>query len=393
LDNMYEDRDKTFTTGFRKLCESIENEAKLSPVGRTMIRAQLDIIIEGRLRIGSWLATHASSLPKSTTASNQEAFGPVFILGMPRSGSTFLHNLLSHDTRLFRAPRVWEIVDPIPPLGDGDEIGLTLTEVVQRRARLAFNSMGTSVFRFLSPNLEGVHPVSSTNAEECMPILGLSMLSYHFQTIMDVPTYQRWLMDQPDQTKALEWHARYLRSMNTSKHWLLKAPWHMNHIESILKVYPKARIIVTHRDPTTMISSLSSLITRLHGVTSDELDLKGIGASTLSTWDTIVDRFVEQRKRIDQSSHKTNILDLSHSVLNENPMRAVKDVYAFLGLTLDSSVSQAMQDWLDKDVHLGKKGASKQHVYDAAWFGLNESELRTKIKSFQKYSEIYIAKR
>jgi hypothetical protein len=83
------------------------------------------------------------------------------------------------------------------------------------------------------------------NAEECMPILSLSMLSYNFYTMTNVTQYNDWLLTQ-DQAFALAWHKRFLQVSQTSADttWLLKAPWHMNHIDAILKIYPDARIIV-----------------------------------------------------------------------------------------------------------------------------------------------------
>ncbi|KAH9259806.1 hypothetical protein BASA81_002232 [Batrachochytrium salamandrivorans] len=276
----FQDDTGTFALGLSKLCESLQQEANLNFVGKMMTRAQLDITVENRLKI----AQATSSVPIPLTQ-------PVFVVGMPRSGTTFLHNLLSLDDETFRAPRLWEIVDPLPV----PETGTWLTSW-----RLFKSHMGTLVFQYLAPNFASVHPVGSLQAEECMPILSLSMLSFQFYTMMNVPGYNDWLMPR-SQMEALLWHKRFLQAVTTKRQhqrWLLKAPWHMNHLDELLTVYPDAKVIVPHRTPEGMLASLSSLHARLFAMTSDELDLTGLGNYTRQVWEQILGKFMAARTQL-----------------------------------------------------------------------------------------------
>ena len=375
LNELYDDNEKNFEKGLDMLSQSIENDTNLNYLGRLIVWAQLDITVSNRLKIGDYY--YNKGYAKKTNMRP-----PIFILGMPRSGSTFLHNLLSLDEDNFRAPRMWEIVDPVPPLG------VQTNQTFNRFIRKTFNEFGTGMFRFLSPTLTGVHPIHSDNAEECMPILALDMLSYHFHTIMNVPTYHDWVMTQ-DQTRALEWHEKFLRVLTVEDRiWLLKAPWHMNHLEAIFKVYPDAKIIVTHREPSKMLASLSSLLARLYGLVSDDINPHGIGAYLTKLWSTIVERFVHARRKLAQTPQGKQIYDIHFSGLTHDPLSTAKQVYQFLGLELTPSTEKKMRTWLETDIGLGKKGASGKHEYQPEWYGLDEDMLN-QIPSFVEYMNMF----
>jgi hypothetical protein len=378
LNEFYDDANGTFVQGLNRVTTSIEKDSKLNYFGRIMIRIQIDIVVENRLKIGHYYFTKQQSHQQKIKSPS------VFILGMPRSGSTFLHNLLSLDEETFHAPRLWEIVDPVPP---PDPVNSPWNSYI----RQSISEIGTSIFRYLNPNFAKVHPVSSTNAEECMPIMALNMLSYYFNTMSNVSTYNDWLFQQ-NITEALIWHDRFLQVLGQhtlNRQWLLKAPWHMNHLESILEVYPDAKIIVTHRDPAGMLASLSSLHARLYGMTSDHLDLKAIGEYQQKMWTIVVDRFVQARRKLRKTSKNSQIYDISFGALSDNPAQIVEQVYGFLNLKLRNATKLKMKTWLENDIYLGKKGAAGVHVYRQEWFGLNEQEI-SQIPSFIEYARDFL---
>lgn len=375
ISDFQDDDTGTFLLGLNKLCESLRTEAKLNFVGRVLTRAQIDVVVENRLKVGK--AAAAAAAQQSTVQR------PVFVAGMPRSGTTFLHNLMSLDEENFRAPRLWEIVDPLPALHGVEG------KQVERFVRKKMSAAGTALFRYLAPNFAAVHPVDSMNAEECMPILSLSMLSFNFYTMCNVPAYNDWLMQQ-DQTEALLWHKNFLQvsqtpGNNNTVAWLLKAPWHMNHLDVVLKVYPDARIIVPHRDPSGMLASLSSLHARLFGLTSDELDLHALGKYTQSVWELIIGRFMRARRDL---LPENTIVDVYFENLKKDPIATVKKVYSQLGVTLSPQAEQRMLVWLANDVKLGKRGASGVHEYSPEWFGLKEEEI-SNLPNFQAYKQKY----
>jgi len=259
------------------------------------------------------------------------------------------------------------------------------------------NEMEIAGFRFLAPNLAAVHPLSATNAEECIPLLGLSMISSYFSILCDVPSYLEWMWKQ-NQTKAMAWHQKFLHMMNSGvddgdrRKWLLKAPAHMNHLQSIFDVYPKATVIVSHRDPNGMLASLASLHARFFGFVSDDIDLKAIGRNQFQVWEATVSRFIRDRKQIKSNPALfSRIFDLSHDswMSGKDPIVAVRKIYDFLKLKLTLDVEEKMRDWLANDLKLGKKGANGKHEYKAEWFGLNQSLINSSA-AFVEYMQEYI---
>lgn len=365
ISNLYEDSHKTFSKGLEILCDSYERESNLTALGRVIVGSQLDIWVENRLKV----ADHHSKL-KANEAVIQR---PVFVVGMPRSGTTFLHNLLNIDSETFRGPRLWEVVDPTPPLGlKGRDFERTL--------RTTWSMLGTSGFKHLSPSVQAVHPIHTFNAEECMPILAMSGVSLQFSVGSNTSSYNEWMLKQ-DPMEALSWHKKFLRVLQSGGgendmkglHWLLKAPFHMHHLSEILKTYPDAVIISPHRHPKDMVPSLSSLHARFYGIVTDHVDPKAIGREVLRDWDVILSRYVRARE-LASPADDARMLDIPSGELAKDPIRQVKRVYNLLGRTLSAKAERDMRDWLEHDRALGKKGAAGKHEYKDEWFGLDESE-------------------
>jgi len=212
------DDDGVFMQGLSRLTRSLETESHLTNFGRIMTHIQLDLWIGHRLGLAA--LAKATVLPPIRR--------PVFVVGMPRSGTTFLHNLLSLDTVNFRAPRNWEIISPLPPL--------PLLEPNQTQSwagylRFLYANAQVSMFRHLAPKVAAVHPIDALNAEECMPLLGLSMVSLQFNTLSNVSSYNTWMLDQ-NQEVAFKWHKIFLQALRSGTPidkphpaFLLKAPW------------------------------------------------------------------------------------------------------------------------------------------------------------------------
>jgi len=363
----------SFAEGLRRVCDSLERESALTPMGRVITRAQMEIWVENRLKIARAFAS------PSAAAALPRVRAPVFVVGMPRSGTTFLHNLLSLDEASFRAPRLWEVTDPVPALGlEGREWERS------RRTTLAW--LGTEAFKSFARNVHAAHPIHYMNAEECMPILSLNTLS-------NVTSYNEWLMEQ-DQSRAMRWHERFLRVLQSGvergqrQQFLLKAPWHMNHLDAVLRQYPDAWIVAPHRDPSGMLTSLSSLHARFYGVTSDRVDPVAIGAYQRRMWDAVMRRYLAARKRA-TPEQRARMIDLKFADLRSDPIAQVRVVYRHLGLELRPDVELRMRQWLSEDVALGKQGAAGEHRYDPHWFGLDPREIMSS-SAFAEYAATYV---
>lgn len=367
---------KIFLNAFNKLCYDLENKSNLTPVGRLLTYQILHMYVSNRLKI---LNQNKNLLKNKQNIKIKE---PVFVIGMPRSGTTFLHNLLKNDDKNFRAPLNWEIA--IPPFEKPEDSFLVKLSLYIMKAQLyIFNN-------FLAPQVAAVHPVEPLNAEECMPILAMSMLSLQWNTLYNVTDYNDWLIEQ-DQHDAFKIHKMFLQTLqepydrnnNINQHkWLLKAPWHMNHLDVIFDMYPDANIIMPHRDPTNMLASLSSLQIRFWGIASNNLLLKEQGEYQLKQWTKIAKKYLNVRKNIVNIKQNNNILDLSfENELYKNPIETVEKIYKHFNWNFDDEIKNKMINWLKNDDILGKKNAKGKHNYKQEWFGLDTNESKIKIKN------------
>lgn len=373
LTDFADDAKNTLEEALRRLSHALETESALAPVGRFLIREQLVMWLENRLRL---VALHRQDAHLADRVRK-----PIFVTGMPRSGTTFLHNLLSQDEENFRIPYHWEIIRPLP----------RPTSTIERDLRIFVQAMKMGVYRFLAPNFASVHPITATMAEECMPILAVAMLTLQFNTLSNVTSYNDWLMTM-DQSEAFRWHRKTLSALTSpeeSRRWLLKAPWHLNHLDTIVDTYPDLKIVFTHRDATGMLSSLSSLHARLYGIVSDVVDLKAIGNYQRWQWNVVLERFLSARAKARAKGLDTNFVDLSFKDLTEDPIREVRKIYKFLEMELSPRTVAKMEEWLRQDVALGKKGASGKHEYQNSWYNISEEEVQ-RTGFYKSYRETFL---
>lgn len=233
------------------LTTSIDREGNLHPLGRFLARMHLRDLLQTRLLlVDSW--------KKSKVQTTERVERPIFITGMPRSGSTFLHELLMQDTEN-RAPVVWEVMYPLPFRGaknNGDD-----RRIKKTATRLWW-------FRRFASRADAVHPMRADTPHECVAIHSYTLLSQEFTTIFRIPTYDAFL-DTADLTPAYEWQKRFLQHLQArcpARRWILKAPDHVFSLEALFRVFPDARVIQMHRDPIEVLKSAIQLTEVLRGM-------------------------------------------------------------------------------------------------------------------------------
>jgi hypothetical protein len=215
------------------LVNSLEIEADLHPLGRFLMRAHLRELLETRLRLAQVWGARSQALEGS------QIKRPVFITGMPRSGSTFLHELLAENPAN-RVPRVWEVMFPIPSEN-------STRSKVEPRVRKAESCLWW--FRRLAPQANSVYPLRAWTPHECVAIHSYTLLSEEFAMICRVPAYEAFLR-KASFVPAYTWQKRFLQYLQLSyptKQWILKSPDHVHTLEHLLTVFPDAVVIQTHR--------------------------------------------------------------------------------------------------------------------------------------------------
>ena len=242
--------------------QSLASEARLNLMGRVAAREDLTRMLSNRLRLERDRHLHPE-------IAAEEIRRPLFIAGLPRSGSTLLYNLLAQDPAN-RVPLNWETMYPSPP----PERATHETDPRGAQADRQIRWFGR-----LQPEFRKIHPVAARLPEECVVILSHTFYSFQFSSMYFVPSYQSWL-ERQDLRPAYHFHRRFLQHLQwrcRAERWVLKAPPHLPALDALFAVYPDAGLILTHRDPLEVVASVASLHAVLRSAFSDAVEPAAVG--------------------------------------------------------------------------------------------------------------------
>ena len=344
----------------RLLLEGYATSARLSDLGRVVARRLVLGMLTNRLRTMQRL---------KKTGDRGQVRQPVFILGLPRTGSTMLHELLGLHPQL-KTPKLWQ-ADSVPE-GDWTDY-----------KRMATSFVRTKMVDVISPGFKSIHRLGALSPHECVTIQGLSFRSMQFHAIHRVDAYHEWL-GQCDWSPAYLWHDRYLKVLGnqfkSGERWLLKAPGHMLGIEALRRQYPDAKFVQLHRHPREVIPSMASLYASLRSGSSDEVDFHQLGESLLEEWRVGINRVLNLRRA--EPDLDKNCLDLNYRDIVGSPLEAVEKILAFVNLSLDEESRLTMYRYLANN----KKGKHGKHSYELALFGLTDRDIDL---AFADYIDAY----
>src|SRR5205814_120431 len=333
-----------FLEPLSRLLESCDREGQLNVIGKMALRSDVVRILCNRL----FLTRDRQRYPG---IAQQEIRQPLFVVGLPRSGTTLLHILLAADPA-HRAPLTWEVMSPSPPSSK------------DRQERIRQATRNLAVLRWLAPTFESVHATGAELPQECVSLMSPTFMSDQFDTMYHVPSYRGWYFNQ-DLRPAYEFHRRSLQQLQfrqSAERWILKAPAHMFAAPALLSIYPDARFVQIHRDPIEAVASVSSLVTILRRVFSDAVDPVQIGRDALTYWAQALKTFMHTR---DQLSPE-RVCDLRYDDVRRDPIAAARQVYRHFGRSLSSEVEEQMRAVLEKR----NSHSNGVHRYDIAYFRL-----------------------
>src|SRR5215813_10990700 len=345
-----------FVEGLSRLLDSCQREAQLNLIGRIVLRADLTRALCSRL----FMQRDRKMYP---SIGQQEIREPLFIVGLPRSGTTLLHTLLALDPE-HRVPLTWEVMTPSPPTRDNEK----------RRIQRAVQSC--NCFNWLAPTFRHVHPVGAELPQECVSLMAPTFMSDQFDAMYYVPSYRTWFFRQ-DLRPAYEYHRRFLQHLQfrrRARRWILKAPTHMFALPSLLSVYPDALFVQTHRAPLDAMASVSSLITILRRVFSDAVDPLTVCREAIDYWSQTLDKFLQERRRL--AAHR--ICDVSYIQIRRDPVAVVRSIYAHFGWSLSQTVEQRMRRVLASQ----PEERYGLHRYDLSQFGVKEADSAARFATY-----------
>jgi hypothetical protein len=295
---------------------------------------------------------------------------PLFVLGLPRTGTSILHELLAQDPGS-RVPMSWEVMHPFPP---------------PERATFETDPRIEAVDRHLAgidrlvPDFKKMHPMGARLPQECVALTAHDFASMLFHTTHDVPSYQRWL-----ETADLRWvyasHRRqlqYLQWRCPAERWVLKSPGHLWALEALLAIYPDACIVQTHRDPLKVIASLVSLVTLLRSLASDRIAPLAIAADWTARLAAGLEHTMAVRAR--GLLPPERILDVAFGELVRDEIAMVRRIYAHFGMPLSAEAEARMRRFLAGNP-ADKHG---RHTYTLAAAGLDPVAERRRYAAYQE---------
>ena len=309
------------------LVNSLEAEAQLHPLGRLLMRIHLRELLENRLRFNAAWPSDFEGLNRLPLQR------PVFIVGIPRSGSTFLHELMAEDPAN-RAPRVWEVMFPVSSNQDGNR---------ERERKILKTERCLWWFRRLARKADSVYPMRAGTPHECVAIHSYTLLSEEFVSTCRVPGYEQFLRTV-DRKEAYVWEKRFLQALqygSEPKRWVLKSPDHVHSLGSLFSVFPDAAIIQTHRNPVQVLRSSSELTRVLQGLYAWPGDMEELVAREARMLAEGTQNFIQFRD--DHPELADRFIDLKYSDLVSDPLAEVARVYRHLGSALSEEAALRMR--------------------------------------------------
>jgi hypothetical protein len=354
---------EAFRGPLQRLLDSFEREAALTLLGRVIAQRDTIRLLENRLRMSDTHKRHPE-------IEEGELRRPIFIVGLPRTGTTILHELMARDPAN-RVPMTWEVMHPWPPPERSSyESDPRIARVEKHFARID---------RVL-PGFKTMHPMGAERPQECVAITAHDFASLMYHTTHNVPSYQAWL-EASDLRPVYVSHRRqlqYLQWRCPGERWVLKSPGHLWALDALLAVYPDACIVQTHRDPLKVVSSLTSLITLLRSLASDRIDPVEIGADWTQRLAQGLRSALEVRER--RLVGRERVFDMHFSEFIGNEIGMIRRIYAHFELELSDEAEKRMRRYLAEN----PRDQHGTHRYMLADAGLDPDVERRRFASYQE---------
>ncbi|MBE9543284.1 MAG: sulfotransferase, partial [Proteobacteria bacterium] len=345
------------------LLESVHREGKLTYFGRFALRQFLIAKLCNRLRI-------IEALKRFPEITRQKIDRPVFITGWYRCGTTYLHNLLATHPEL-RAPLYWELMHPCPTV---DPRKVNSQKLIHK------TNLANRIHRYLAPGFNAAHAMPAEKPEECLHLFENAAMGTTAFFITEAKSMAWWLLDQDigpayhfykDQLKLLNW-------LRPGRRWVLKWPFHLWHLDSLIEAFPDATVIHLHRDPREALPSVCSLAALARSSFCESIDNEGLGKFWLDYCEAGLQRGLTAREKADENQ----VIDIRYPDLKKNPLSVINQIQN----TINLGESDAWTESIQANSKAREKKVPGRHHYAMAQFGLDPNEIQER---FSKYIEDY----
>jgi hypothetical protein len=354
--------DSSYRANLQAYLAALDEAGRATDAGRATLLAQVQGLLESRLHLQAGLKAHPRVRANPIVA-------PVFILGLPRTGTTALHNLMMCDPQ-FQGLQAWLAQQPMPrPPRDGWR-----DHPAFQRCQAGIDGLNAAV-----PEMVAMHWMAADAVEECRAVMTQGFANTSLSWPSDIPGYAAWLA-RHDMTPEYRHYADALRLIGANephKTWLLKCPHHCISADKLLAVFPDAKLVFLHRDPVSVVPSISSMVYRLRRNTEGgETRAERCGEQLLAHMESALRRLLAVRR-----DHPDSFVDLRFVDLMRDPVGSIAAIYDHFRLTLTGETMAGMQDWLAANPR-GKHG---EHRHGPGDFGLSAEQIRERFHGYHGY--------
>jgi len=342
--------DTIFVEDLDRWLAAVEVEAALTPAGAVAIEQNAVRLLVNRLRIQADLDRHPE-------IAAEDVSDPIVVVGLPRTGTTKLHRLLSADPGAQKLP-LWRLLNPgRPDVAEGEpdpRIGIA-------EQYLALTAQ--------TPEIRAAHPIGVDDADEEAVMLEMTFRSLLCAMRVRVPSYLLWLRQVPQLP-----NYRYLRTLlqalqwqdggRRHRHWVLKTPYHLGNLDALLNVFPGATVVHCHRDPVAAVPSACRLVEVYRALTAARVDPVELGSEMLGH---LAGEMAKNLVWREQTGSGAPVVDVTFDEVTAGPLAVVRRVYERRG-GLSSEVETAMAGW--DETHPGPRPG--EHAYSLERYGLTE---------------------
>ncbi len=357
--------DDAILEGLNILVDALNSEAKLTERGRANFEGLIVRNLVNRLQVEDWLAKHPDLL-------TQPVEKPMFVFGLPRTGTTLAINMLHADPAR-RSLLRWEAFSSVPPPKTEELSAGPRFEAEQAKLDMALKYV---------PHISAMHHEDADSPTECQFAMAPSFCAQVYDSQANIPSYTDWFLDKADYLPAFRYHKRLLQLLQSDApgRWTLKNPWHPLFLNELTSVYPDAQLVMTHRNPVDVVGSACSLLKAVRVMFSDDVDLEAIAQTLLRTFDTMIERTIafEEKHGSDAIHH------LHYGALMADPLGEIKNLYARFDEALTPEAEASMTAFLAQN----PKGKHGKHVYALEDYGLTADRVRAHFRDYCEQFDI-----
>ncbi len=336
------------------LCDSLRREAGLNHAGLLSQSLLLTGLLRNRLLLEDLLRRHPEIREERITS-------PIIICGLPRTGTTHLHNLISSDPDLRSLP-YWESLEPIP--ADGERPPPDRPDPRVERCELALSFVNAAM-----PEFKRMHEMTVDHVHEEIQLLAMDVSSMLFETIAPMPQWRDHYLtrDQRPSYAYLKTILQALQWLRGGSRWVLKSPQHLEQFPALVDTFPDAVFVVTHRDPVSVTASMVTMLGYSARLGQDRIDTPRIGAY----WADRLERMLRACVRDRDLLPSGRTIDVRFDRFMEDDLGMVHRIYALA----DQPVTDRSEASMDAFMREHPRGRHGGVLYDLAPFGLDRDRL------------------